>query len=464
MTVNITDNRWAYEGDGSSTSFSYTNRIFAAGDLKVYLDGALQTLGYTVTGAGGPNGGSVVFDVPPANGASLVLVRQVPATQDLDMVSLGSFPAEENEKALDRLTVIAQQLENRADRTLRQPDSDPDDAAPLPARAARAGRLLAFDAGGDPVTNVPALPAGLTALDYVRVRPDATAYELRTPAQARADLGADNAANLVSGTLDPARLADGSVTMAKLPATLDFSGKTILSLALRDDQFLIMDPVDNTKQLRLDAGGIAPGVTRQWAAPDADGEIVITTASQTLSEKTLAEPTIDGDVAMTNTPDLGAPGAGIGALYFGAGTNPLSVYEEGSWTPTIAGSVTAGTQTYDIQLGRYIRIGNLVFAWFRARMSAKDAATSGNLQIAGLPFTTTNIGTLGWGYSCPLFNYSSIDLDAGGGYTQLIVNVAQNAAFGTLVAVGDNVAAIALTEAGLHANSDIGGTFIYRTG
>jgi len=41
--------------------------------------------------------------------------------------------------------------------------------------------------------------------------------------------------------------------------------------------------------------------------------------------------------------------------------NTLDDYEEGSWTPTAYGGTTTGTTTYATQLGRYTKIGNMVF-------------------------------------------------------------------------------------------------------
>jgi len=198
MTVSSTINRWSYTGNGISTEFAYTNRLFASSDIKVYVSGVLKTAGthYAVTKIGSPTGGNIVFTTPPPNGAPVMLVRSVPASQGLDMAPLGSFPAEENEKALDRLTVLAQQLEDKAARTLHQPDSDTTSIATLPERPARAGRLLGFDDNGDPVTSTVGLPAALAgeAASVPRVNAEGTAYELRSPSQVRADL------NLVIGT------------------------------------------------------------------------------------------------------------------------------------------------------------------------------------------------------------------------------------------------------------------------
>src|SRR3990167_4235347 len=73
-----------------------------------------------------------------------------------------------------------------------------------------------------------------------------------------------------------------------------------------------------------------------------------------------------------------------------AGANTVDDYEEGTWTPTVAGSSTAGSQTYSVQVGRYVKIGKLVTAQFYVVMTAKDGATAGNALISGLPFTAEN--------------------------------------------------------------------------
>lgn len=68
--------------------------------------------------------------------------------------------------------------------------------------------------------------------------------------------------------------------------------------------------------------------------------------------------------------------------------NTLDDYEEGTFTPTIAGATVAGSQTYDIQTGTYTKIGNLVTLSVDIRMSALDGATDGIIEIRGLPFAS----------------------------------------------------------------------------
>ena len=58
------------------TEFFYNFVIFAAGDMEVYLDDALQVSGYEVVGAGDKEGGKVVFEKAPASGVLVTLSRR----------------------------------------------------------------------------------------------------------------------------------------------------------------------------------------------------------------------------------------------------------------------------------------------------------------------------------------------------------------------------------------------------
>lgn len=78
-----------------------------------------------------------------------------------------------------------------------------------------------------------------------------------------------------------------------------------------------------------------------------------------------------------------------GSISFDGGTNSISAYEEGTFSPTIAGSSTAGTPTYVRQLGKYKRINDLVFITVNLSWSTLSGA-AGNLQLGGLPFTSEN--------------------------------------------------------------------------
>lgn len=160
MTIVTTTNRWAYVGNGITTVFAYTNLIFAASDLKVYLAGVLQGAGFTVSNAGVVSGGNVSFAVPPAAGVAVVIVRDVPATQEIDYVPNDPFPAETHERGLDKLTILAQQLASKLTRQLGLAEGDAAlSIGPLPEVAGRASRYLAFDAAGAPMASAGPLGA-----------------------------------------------------------------------------------------------------------------------------------------------------------------------------------------------------------------------------------------------------------------------------------------------------------------
>lgn len=63
----------------------------------------------------------------------------------------------------------------------------------------------------------------------------------------------------------------------------------------------------------------------------------------------------------------------------------------GSWTPTFFGTGTAGVYTYGVQMGRYTRIGNRVFIDLYLSITALPTPPTGNLNIAGLPFTSSAV-------------------------------------------------------------------------
>ncbi len=59
-----------------------------------------------------------------------------------------------------------------------------------------------------------------------------------------------------------------------------------------------------------------------------------------------------------------------------------------TFTPTIAGSGTAGTTTYGTRSGSYERIDNVVY--FRLRVTWTAQTGAGNLVVGGLPYTSAN--------------------------------------------------------------------------
>jgi len=68
--------------------------------------------------------------------------------------------------------------------------------------------------------------------------------------------------------------------------------------------------------------------------------------------------------------------------------NTLDDYEEGTWTPVVKGTSTAGTASYLLQIGRYTKVGRLVTVDFIIECSSGTG--TGDLFLDGLPFTSAN--------------------------------------------------------------------------
>ena len=103
-------------------------------------------------------------------------------------------------------------------------------------------------------------------------------------------------------------------------------------------------------------------------------------------------PVVQGGLTKKATIDqILAPASGKGINFAAAGGDILNMYDEGTWTPTIEGTGTAGTATYAARNGRYTRIGRQVFV--EAYISWSGGTGAGSLIVNGLPFQSANSST-----------------------------------------------------------------------
>lgn len=93
---------------------------------------------------------------------------------------------------------------------------------------------------------------------------------------------------------------------------------------------------------------------------------------------------------------IGTAGKGIdfsvNSQAAGMTSEVLNDYEEGTWTPSVEGSTTAGTVAYSVQVGTYTKIGNRVLFNAQVQLNGSHSGT-GNILIKGLPFACN--GTYG---------------------------------------------------------------------
>jgi len=156
-----------FNGNGVTTSFPFTFKLFATSDLQLThtdADGVETVLTldshYTVSlNADQDNnpGGTITYPASGtdylATGETLTGIGVLAATQGSDLTNAGRFNAQVIENAFDKLTILIQQMQERVDRTLVVPVEE-SSAGNLPSVEDRGGKFLAFDVDGNPVPSV----------------------------------------------------------------------------------------------------------------------------------------------------------------------------------------------------------------------------------------------------------------------------------------------------------------------
>jgi len=216
MTVSTVVDHNDYTGNGVTTSFPYTFRIFTTDNLLVTvtdlnLTETVLTLDtdYSVTGAGGYSGGNVVLPSPLASGWKISIARDLDPTQETDLRNQGKFFAEVHEDAFDKLTMLIQQAFSRLNIFNRRSVKVPEDGNWVAPRIAdRKNKLFAWGDSGQPIA---VLPPNASASDVM--------IELAKPTGAGL-VGFNDALTYPGGTVGEglSRVVASTTTVSDLPA------------------------------------------------------------------------------------------------------------------------------------------------------------------------------------------------------------------------------------------------------
>ena len=158
MTVSATTNTVSYTGDASATDFAVTFPFLGTGGSSelVVIERVISTgvettktytSHYTITGGSG-NTGTVIAASAPAATVEWHIQRGTNQTQLTDYVANDPFAAETHEAALDRLAMIAQELQVEINRCIKFPASDASLASTLDSSVDRANKTFGFNATG----------------------------------------------------------------------------------------------------------------------------------------------------------------------------------------------------------------------------------------------------------------------------------------------------------------------------
>lgn len=168
MTISVNFNPQQFTGTDEDTALDTSFLFFVASDIvvtqRITATGVPTVLTlnvhYTVTGGSATGAVGVVTPldgiVDFTSDMTWTLERALPITQATDYIENDSFPAVSHETALDRQTMLRQDADIVADRSLRFPITDLASlTSELPNSVDRASKVLAFDTAGSVTTLSP---------------------------------------------------------------------------------------------------------------------------------------------------------------------------------------------------------------------------------------------------------------------------------------------------------------------
>lgn len=384
MTVSSTTTKNSYSGDGSTTVFSYTFKIFDEDDIAVILRDdttgteTTQTITthYSVSGVGSAGGGNITFVTAPASGKTVVLLRATPLTQLTDYTPNDPFPAEAHEDALDKLTFLTQQIQEELDRSIKISRTNTMTSTEFTVGASdRASKILAFDGNGEiSVTQELgtyqgnwATATGYYARDIIKDTSNNNIYICNT---AHTSSGSQPiSSNTDSAKWDLLVDAASATTSASAAASSATAAAASATAAAASATAAAADAVSTAADVVTTGNAVTAAQAAQAAA-----ELAADNFDDTYLGAKASDPSVDNDGDPLNAGDL----------YFNTTSNVLKVYSGSAWqvaAVSTSGLLAAANDLSDLN-DAATALTNLGLTATAAELNYNDITTLGTVEAS----------------------------------------------------------------------------------
>ena len=391
-----------YEGNGSTTNFSFTWPVYQSDDVVVYqnvagVETVVPDTDYSVSLT--DSGGVVSFNTAPAVGTIIALTRSTPLSQETPYKTSSGFDAVVVEHDFDKQVMSLQEISKELEfcvKTNVTSDVDPDVLAAEVQRVygsidnvdavaddissvnAVAADLTNIDAVASDLTNIDAVAADLTNIDAVAAdltNIDAVVADLTNIDAVAADLTnidavASDLTNIDAVASDLTNIDAVAADLANIDAASTYANNANVWAEGTDEQVAVLGGEHSAEEWAKIAS-ISAGISRNI------GEIVYSTIPLTDSALHLLDGSlISGSGIYSDFVDY------IADLYDG-GTASNCFCSEADWQSSVTSYGVCGKFVYD-DVNNTVRLPKIT-GFVEA---AADATSLGNLTEAGLPNIT----------------------------------------------------------------------------
>jgi hypothetical protein len=344
MTVSTTTIKDSYAGNDSVTAFSYTFKVFASSEAKVYVrtdstgaeslraEGTGST-NYAVSGVGETGGGTITFVTAPITGETVIIRRLSAKTQATDYQPSDSFPAASHEDALDKLTNITQEMQEELDRSFKVSKTNSITTPEFVDNAAtRASKVLGFSTDGN------TLEASTAIGDNTGNWATSTAYAVR-------DMVKDTSNNniyfcITAHTSSGSQPISTNADSAKWSLLVDAASATSSASAASSSATAAATSATSSASSATSAASSATTATSKASEASSSATAAAASAAAAATSADNFDDTYLGAKASDPTLDNDGDALSTGDLYFNTGSNVMKVYTGSAWNVAAADTST----------------------------------------------------------------------------------------------------------------------------